>query len=142
MTKKEISTLYESANSKVEKKEEIKILKESKELKQDKQKEIASLNYQIATKKKELYKVVKANKENTTELFKLLNQYLMADDKFNFKITLENHLIFNNYSIEFYNKLFNSKEKQQLIGKLNNWFNTFSPSGLYEISLNLENYLF
>ena len=42
MTKKEISTLFESANTKVEKKEEIKILKESKELKQDKQLEIAS----------------------------------------------------------------------------------------------------
>ena len=142
MTKKEISTLYKSANTKVEKKEEIKILKESKELKQDKQLEIASLNCKITQAKKELYKITRENKENTTELFKLINQYLMADDRFNFVITLENHLTFTNYSVEFYNKLFNSKEKQQLIDKLNEWFNRFSPSGLLEISLNLEKYLF
>lgn len=115
----------------------------SKLLKSDKQKEIALLNHQISNVKNELLEITKENKENTIEIFELLNTYLLNDEKNSFKNLLENHLLFNSYREEFYTKLFNldPTEKQLAIYKLSNWFNKFSVSGLKQISIDLEKYL-
>lgn len=122
---------------------ETKILLDSKLLKFNKQKEIAKLNHQIFNVKNELLEITKENKENTEELFGLLFTNLINDDRDNFKSILENHLLFNSYSKEFYTKLFNldPTEKQLVIDKLKNWFNKYSVSGLTCISIDLEKYL-
>lgn len=143
MTKEQLDTLFNSANSKVEKKEQLNALTKSKLLKSGKQKEIAKLNYQISNIKNELLGITKENKENTKELFGLLFIYLINDEKTNFKNLLENHLLFNSYSKEFYNKLFklNLTEKKLVINKLYTWFDKYSVSGLKQISIDLEKYL-
>lgn len=122
---------------------ETKILLDSKILKKDQKKEIAKLNHQIFNAKNELLEITKENKENTEKIIELLNTYLINDDRDNFKNLLENHLLFNNYSKEFYDHLFNldSTEKQLAICKLSNWFNTYSVSGLKVISIDLEKHL-
>lgn len=115
----------------------------SKILKSDMQKEIALLNHQIFNVKNELLEITKENKENTEELFGLLFTNLINDDRDSFKSTLENHLLFNNYSKEFYDKLFNldTTEKQLVINKLYTWFNKYTVSGLKVISIDLEKHL-
>lgn len=122
---------------------ETKILLDSKILKKDQQKEIAKLNYQISNIKNELLEIAKENKENTEKIIGLLNTYLLNDDRDNFKNLLENHLLFNNYSKEFYDHLFNldSTEKQLAICKLSNWFSKYTVSGLKVISIDLEKHL-
>lgn len=115
----------------------------SKILKSGKQKEIAKLNHQIFNIKNELLEITKENKENTEELFGLLFTNLINDDRDSFKNLLENHLLFNNYSKEFYDKLFNldSIGKQLAIDKLSNWINKYTVSGLKVISIDLEKHL-
>lgn len=115
----------------------------SKILKSDMQKEIAKLNHQIFNVKNELLEITKENKENTEKIIELLNTYLLNDDRDNFKNLLENHLLFNNYSKEFYDKLFNldSIGKQLAIDKLSNWINKYTVSGLKVISIDLEKHL-
>ena len=118
-------------------------LTKSKLLKSGKQKEIALLNHQIFNVKNELLGITKENKKNTIEIFELLNTYLLNDEKSSFKNLLENHLLFNSYSKEFYDKLFNldTTEKQLVINKLYTWFNKYTVSGLKVISIDLEKHL-
>lgn len=139
----ESKILFNSANIKFQKKEEIKVLADSMKLKSTEKKEINKLKNQIMKKKKQLFKTLKINTENTNSLLNLLYCYLKLNDESKVKMILENHIFFTTFETEFINKLVNLsvEEKLTFISRLHDWINNMNESGLLGIAEILEDHM-
>lgn len=91
----------------------------------------------------ELLRMRKKNLGTTEKIIELLEKYLLDNNKSSFKNLLEQHLFFNSYSKEFYDRLFNldPTEKKSKMDKFKKWFNKFSVDALRSISIDLEKHL-
>lgn len=140
MTIVESNILFQSANLKLEEKEEIKILMNSKKLKAEEKREINILRNQIVKKRKELYKILKDNIENTNSLLDILGYHLALNNITKVQMILENHIFFMKFRPEFYDKLINLsiEEKENFILRLKTWIKRFNQSAILGIAEILE----